>query len=155
MRRTHLIISICIAMFCLGLTAETLAAANKKTMACNGSGQERITRMSKPACVVRQIPGYDISGDYTYEACGRTLIVRLRPDGTGSWDYECGMTRDMQWGILVKDDGSPIVEKGPGGEAHVFVSKTAGSTDWQGLQFGISYTEKKMIIGGERVKRIE
>ncbi|MDN3672512.1 hypothetical protein QWY99_05505 [Flavobacterium branchiarum] len=96
---------------------------------------------------------YPIAGIYHYVG-EKEPITQLNANGTGIYQNEDLIKKNITWGIESSQTGIPIFKEGFDSSSYSLWYKTDDKEDseWVYAQFSIHFNKKKMFISGERVK---
>lgn len=103
---------------------------------------------------------YPIAGTYQYENISEPIVI-LNLDGTGIFQNNDLLKKEIIWGLECTEDGFLRFKEGFDSAAYAIWYKSKDSlinpelgenNDWKKLEFSIHFKTKKMYIMGERVK---
>jgi hypothetical protein len=140
-----------------------LVATQKTTTPKMGKNVTKVEIKNETYYLTKEISGYNIIGDYTYEDKGGEPIVKLNADGTGLFQLHGMGKTPMEWGIECEMNGIPKKQEGSFGavyllwyqikERHKGKTRDMGEVDaWDAVQFSVRFNDRKLLILGERVK---
>lgn len=142
---------------------KTPATTSKATKPKIGKNVTKVEIKNEVYYLTKEIPGYNIIGDYTYEDKGSEPIVKLNTDGTGLFQLHGMGQTPMIWGIECEMNGTLKKQEGSFGAIYLLwyqiKEKHKGKTwesgevgAWDAVQFSVRFNDRKLLILGERVK---
>ncbi len=139
------------------------ATTTKITLPKLGKNVTKVEIKNETYYLTKEIPGYNIIGEYTYEEKGIEPIVKLNADGTGLFQLHGMGQTPMDWGIECEMNGTPKKQEGSFGAVYILwyqlKEKHKGKTRdmgeigaWDAVQFSVRFNDRKLSILGERTK---